>query len=180
MLRTLIAFCIMVTCGLLIMQNAIAKQQASAATLKTVYLVHISNMTTWPENIKSSSTFSICINENSELSDKLKKIEQQVTINGKSLKIQHDLSLEQLVQCHIFYVSAADISIFDKYHSELKKNAVLTISSKKHFTTERKGIIDFYVDKQTNKLKMRVNLASMQESRLEISSKLLRLMQQHY
>jgi hypothetical protein len=175
--KTFIAFCIVVACGLLTTQSAAGKQ-ASVETLKAIYLVHISKLTTWPEKSEPSSTFSICINKNSELSDKLKKIEQQVTINGKPLKIQYNLSPEQLIKCNIFYVSRSDISIFNIYQSELEAHSVLTVSSKENFTEKGGGVIGYYVNTKTNKVKMRVNLTTMRKTKVNISSKLLRLMEQ--
>lgn len=176
-MRFFIAFCIVVAYGLLTTQSAVAKQ-ATVETLKAIYLVHISKLTTWPEKLEPSSTFSICINKNSKLSDKLEKIEQQLTINGKVLKIQHDLSLKQLVKCHVFYVSSADISIFKTYQSKLEMNSVLTVSSEGNFTEEGGGVISYYTDKKTNQVKMQVNLTTMQKIKVKISSKLLRLMKQ--
>ncbi len=176
-MRAFIAFCIMVACGLATVQSVSGKE-ASENTLKAIYLVHLSKLSTWPEESESSSTFSICINKNSELSDELKKIEQQVTINGKPLKIQHNLSPEQLVKCHVFYVSPTDISIFKSYQSKLEVNAVLTVSSEKNFTEDGQGVISYYIDKKTKKVKMRINLTTMRKIKVKISSKLLRLMKQ--
>ena len=173
-MRAFIAFCIIVGCGLLTSQSYASGKKASKDTLKAIYLVHISKLTTWPENSKPSSTFSICINKNSELSENLKKIEQQVTINGKPLKIQYNLSPEQLIKCHVFYVSPTDISIFKTYQSKLEKNSVLTVSSEGNFTEEGGGVIGYYIDE--GKVKMRVNLTTMRKIKVKISSKLLRLM----
>jgi hypothetical protein len=172
-----IAFFIMVTCGLLMVERVVGKE-APEDTLKAIYLVHISKLTTWPDKLESSSTFSICINKNTPLSKNLKKIEQQVTINGKPLKIQHDLSPEQLVKCNVFYISSADISIFKQYQSKLEMNAVLTVSSEENFTENGEGVIGYYIDKITKKVKMRVNLTTLRKMNIKISSKLLRLMKQ--
>jgi len=176
--KAFITFYIIVACGLLTTESYAAGKKASAETLKAIYLVHISKLTTWPEKLAPSSTFSICISKNSKLSDKLKKIEQQVRINGKPLKIQHDLSPEQLIKCHIFYVSPTDTSIFKTYQSKLEENSVLTVSSEKDFTEAGGGVIGYYIDDGTDKVKMRINLTTMHRTKVKISSKLLRLMKQ--
>lgn len=173
-MKAFIACYIIIVCGLLTIQN-VAGKEASVATLKAIYLVHISKLTTWPtEKIESSPTFSICINKNSKLSDKLKKIEQQISINEKPLKIKYDLSPKALVNCHVFYVSPADVSTFKKNKTQLEMNAVLTVSSEENFTENDGGVIGYYVNKE--KVKMQVNLTAMHNINVKISSKLLRLM----
>ncbi|MDQ7090434.1 MAG: YfiR family protein [Methylococcales bacterium] len=171
-MKVFIIFCGLIS-GFISAQSYASKPKiASEEKLKAIYLVHISQLTTWLKK-PSVDTFSICINKAEEISKKLKEIENHL-IKKRPLKIQYNLSPEQLLKCDVFYVSASEISLFEKYKSELEKHAVLTISSEVGFTENYGGIIRYYVE--NDKVKMQVNLESMRKTELNMSSKLLRLM----
>jgi len=158
--------------------EATDSKETSGIVLKAIYLVHIGQLTTWPEGLHDSPNFSICINKTSSLSPKLKQIKKHITIKGKPLKIQHDLSLKQLLNCNVFFVSSlSDNMLFKQYQSKLEANAVLTVSDEadfSDFTKDGGGVISYYIDDE--KVKMHVNLKTMRKIKLNIRSKLLRLM----
>lgn len=171
-MKVFIIFCGLI-CGLLSTQSYASKPKiASEEKLKAIYLVHISQLTTWLTQ-SPADTFTICIRKSEEISKKLKEIENHL-VKKRPLKIQYDLSPEKLLKCDVFYVSYSDLPLFKKYKSELEKHAVLTVSSEENFTENYGGIIGYYVE--NDKVKMRVNLESMRKTELNISSKLLRLM----
>jgi len=141
-------------------------------TLKTVYLIQLSEFTTWPdEKMQATDEFLICIHPNSKLNPTLKQISGR-SVKEKPLKIQSSLEKDLLKNCHIFYVSSEDFDLFQQYKSVLEKNSVLTISSEEDFSKE--GIIKYYI--KDSKLNMRTNLNALERSQLKISTKLLRLM----
>ncbi len=178
-MKTYISSCIFIL-GLFIALGTDAADSniSSEETLKAIYLIHISKMTTWLEGANNSSNFSICINKTSTLSPKLKQLEGQLNIKGKPLKIQHNLSLKQLLNCNVFYISnSTDNLLFKQYQLELETNAVLTVSDEANFFSFTKnggGVIGYYID--NNKVKMHINLKTMRRTGINISSKLLRLM----
>lgn len=148
-------------------------QGASEEKLKAIYMVHVSRLTTWPERKEVSPDFSICINESIEISKMLEKIEGRPVKNERNLKLQHDLSLPNLIDCDVFYVGEGELSIFEKSRVQLESNSVLTVSDQPGFSDEG-GIIRYYLDE--DRVKMSINLQAMRRSNIEISSKLLRLM----
>jgi hypothetical protein len=136
--------------------------------IKAVYLIHLSEFTSWSEEKMRLPFFSICISAESELKQPLEEIQGQ-KIKNKPLKIQLISTASPPNQCHILYVD-----IFNKTLFEQQKSApLLTISSEANFLQEG-GVIQYYID--NDKVKMRVNLKAMTKAKLSISSKLLRLM----
>ncbi len=141
-------------------------------TLKTVYLIQLSEFTTWPdEKMQATDEFLICIHPNSKLNPTLKQISGR-SVKEKPLKIQSSLEKDLLKNCHIFYVSPEDFDLFQEYKPILEKNSVLTLSSEDDFVQE--GVIEYYITNQ--KLKMKANLNVLERSQLKISTQLLRLM----
>lgn len=148
-------------------------REVQPETLKTVYIIQISEFTIWPdEKMQASDEFLICIHPNSKLTPSLEQINGRL-VKEKTLKIQSSLEKELLKNCHIFYVSPEDFDLFQQYQPILEKNSVLTFSSEETFSQE--GIIEYYIT-QHQKLKMKVNLKSLERSQLRISTQLLRLM----
>lgn len=140
----------------------------SMAEIKAVYLIHLSEFTSWSEEKMRQPFFSICISAESELKQPLEEIQGR-QVKNKPLKIQVISTALQPTQCHILYVD-----IFNKtFFEQQKATPILTISSDANFLQEG-GIIQYYID--NDKVKMRVNLKAMTKAKLSISSKLLRLM----
>lgn len=140
----------------------------SIEKIKAVYLIHLSEFTSWSEEKMRVPFFSICISAESDLKQPLEEIQGQ-RIKNKPLKIQLISTASQLSQCHILYVDIFNKTLFEQQ----KATSMLTISSEANFLQEG-GIIQYYID--NDKVKMRVNLKAMTKAKLSISSKLLRLM----
>ncbi|NOQ34956.1 MAG: DUF4154 domain-containing protein [Methylococcaceae bacterium] len=173
-MKQLTVFC-MVVCVFISQSYADEAHFASEAKLKAIYLVHISKLTTWPVVEKNTDSFSICIDKTSEISTLLTEIVGR-TVKNKKLKLEHDLTEESLIACDVYYVTASDYPIFKRFKSQLESHAVLTVSSEKGFSRDEGGIVEYYIAEEVKKVKMRVNLQNMRNSQLNISSKLLRLM----
>ena len=140
--------------------------------LKAAYLIHLSEFTTWPEDKMQQLThFNICIASDSLLREPLEQIKGR-EVKNKPLEILYDVPAENLNTCHIFYVE--DKLNKKVFQQNLSKSAsILTVSSDPDFVKEG-GIIEYY--RADDKVRMRVNLKVMTQSKLIISSKLLRLM----
>lgn len=164
---------LIISCFLMIgSKNLVAAAEVGEYPLKAAYLIHLSEFTTWPEEkMQQLSSFNICIASDSPLKEPLEQIKGR-EVKNKQLEILYDTPVEKLNTCHIFYVE-------DKFNKKVfqqnrQKNApILTVSSDPDFTKDG-GVIEFYRD--FDKVRMRVNLKMMNQTKLIISSKLLRLM----
>lgn len=139
--------------------------------LKAAYLIHLSEFTTWPDQKMQLPSFTICLASGSKLKNPLEELKGRL-VKDRQLEILYDVSIEKLNTCHVFYVEDEfNKKIFQQSLS--KKDSILTVSSDENFVKEG-GVIEYYRD--GDKIRMRVNLESMSQSHLNISSKLLRLM----
>lgn len=80
--------------------------------------------------------------------------------------------LEELGNCHTLFVSKSEKNYFRKLTDLFEKNNVLTIDSHPEFL-QSAGIINFVI--KDNKVRFEVNTTAANRTKLEISSKLLRL-----
>jgi hypothetical protein len=143
--------------------------------LKAAYLIHISEFTTWPDEKMQLPNFVICLTSGSKLSQPLEELRGQ-TLKDKELDILYDVPADKIKTCHVLYVEEGfNEKTFLK--SFQKSDAVLTISSDANFI-KAGGVIEYYME--ANKVKMRVNLKMLEQSKLGISSKILRLMDSQF
>jgi hypothetical protein len=143
--------------------------------IKVNYLIYLSEYTTWPDEKMQLPYFGICIATGSNLSEALELLKGKM-VKARQLEILYDVSAAKLNSCHIFYVE----SKFNKkvFQQSLQKNdPILTVSSDVDFVKDG-GVIEYY--NAADKIKMRVNLKVMNQLRLMMSSKLLRLMDSHF
>lgn len=157
---------------LLVAQFSHAVSAVPAEKLKAVYLIHIGEYTTWPDEKKQLETFNVCLDAESELNQPLLEVkENSYLIKGKALHIEHDLS--DIKSCHIFYVDSNSLKYFNRYQKQIASYAVLTISSERDFTAQG-GDIQYYAE--DNKIRMQVSLNALKNANLVISSQILKLM----
>lgn len=169
---------LLIICVFLVENNAASNpenadtESVPESQLKAVYLIHLSEFTTWPTEKTKSPTFNICINSGSELAEYINDVKAgEHLIKGKTLAIQYDTDSLNLKKCHIFYVERNDLTFFEREKKQLVANSVLTVSSVSNFA-EKGGDIEYFLE--NNKVRMKANLESLNKSRLFISSKILR------
>lgn len=161
-----------ISCLLMIASKNAEATVVDENQLKAAYLIHLSEFTTWPEEkMQQLTNFNICIASESLLKEPLEQIKGR-EVKNKHLEILYDIPVEKINTCHIFYVEEKlNKKIFQQ--SLQKIVPILTVSSDGNFAKEG-GVIEYYPE--DGKIKMRVNLKMMSQSKLIISSKLLRLM----
>jgi hypothetical protein len=175
-LRALLRLGLLFSCCVLSLnsQSSVAEPPSpsvSESDLKAAYLIHLSEFTTWPDEKMQQDHFSICIATGSSLSTPLEEIRER-PVKDKPLNIIYDVPLDKLNSCHVLYVEHdSNGKIFQQI--KLKNNAILTVSSDANFAKDG-GVIQYYPD--DGRIKMLVNLKVMNQEKLLISSKLLRLM----
>jgi hypothetical protein len=147
-------------------------EPVSENQLKAVYLIHLSDFTTWPAERTNPEAFTICVSSESHLVESLQEVKSsERLVKNKPLKIQHNLDSQSLKYCHIFYVEKKDLALFILEKQQLITNSVLTVSSESGFA-EQGGGIEYYLE--NNKVRLKANLETIKQSRLFVSSKILR------
>ncbi|MGY6274478.1 YfiR family protein [Methylomonas sp. MgM2] len=133
--------------------------------LKTAYLLHFAELTEWPE----STSITICLQGHGPIETYLP------ALNGVKA---HDQTIQVLLgdhpliqQCQILFLSEAD-TLSKSLLTEAKSHHVLLVSDTDDFARNG-GMIQFTL--RDNKLKLVVNLTSVKEAGLKLSSKLLRM-----
>ena len=139
--------------------------------LKSVYLTRLADFTNWP-SFDEENGINICIDASSPLVGFLNEIDD-LEKNGKRLNTIYNISSDSLENCQIFYLSDDKPDLLEERLKLLDKKPILTISSIDGFA-QKGGMVEFYISK--NKVRMKVNLASLRESKIFISSKVLKLM----
>jgi len=142
--------------------------------LKAAYLINLGEFIVWQDpNKETQDSFSICVHPTDPVNAYLQGISQHL-VKGKTLKIVNGLAIEQLQQCHIVYLNSIQFLKTPQLLQQLSEHSVLTISSASGFVKQGGGI-EFFIKK--NKVRMRINLGTIKQSGLAVSSKLLRLME---
>lgn len=133
--------------------------------LKTAYLFHFAELAEWP----TDGPVTICLQGDSSIRHYLPILSGQ-RINGQTVNVRLDIPFA-VAECRILFFSdlrALSRPVLEqafKYH-------VLLVSDAEGFA-EQGGMIQFML--RDNKLKLIVNLTSVRQASLKLSSKLLRM-----
>jgi hypothetical protein len=133
--------------------------------LKTAYLLHFAELAEWP----NPGDFTICLQGNSPIRQYLPILNGQ-QIDGHAVRIHPDTPFA-IEECQILFFS--DLQSLTKPVLEQSfKYHVLLVSDEEAFARQG-GMIQFTL--RDNKLKLIVNLNSVRQAGLKLSSKLLRM-----
>lgn len=133
--------------------------------LKTAYLFHFAELADWP----TANRLTICLQGNSPLRHYLPVLNGQ-QIDGQTVTVKLDTPFA-LEECRILFLSDLRALSKDLLHQAIKYH-VLLVSDIEGFAGQG-GMIQFTL--RDNKLKLIVNLNSVKQAGLKLSSKLLRM-----
>jgi hypothetical protein len=142
--------------------------------IKAAYIFNFAKFTTWPASKFSEPGSPLIIGIFGEdpfgvLIDELVKGE---LVQGRPIEIKRYKDSDQISYCHVFYVHHSNNVDLEDIIRKLESLDVLTISDIDNFT-EKGGIVKFFQD--DGKMKFEINGQVVKNSRLMISSRLLRL-----
>jgi len=134
--------------------------------MKTAYLLHFAELTEWPE---TTGSITICLKGSSPLRLYLPALEG-LKVHDQTIHVKVE-EVSSIQQCQILFLSDS---------RDLNK-ALLTTATRQHTLlvsdtdnfARNGGMIQFTL--RDNKLKLVVNLGSIKEAGLKLSSKLLRM-----
>jgi len=157
--------------------NAFAYGQSTTASeyeLKAVFIFNFTQFVQWPATSFSSEHAPLVIGILGEdpFGPYLNDVISGEKVDGHPLVIEHYATAGDIKNCHILFVSKNEITRFGQLAATLKKQNVLTVGDAPTFLMQE-GMIKLLT--KNNKIQLQINIESVKESNLVISSKLLRL-----
>ena len=157
----------------LVLQSSLKSEQAPSAEyqLKAVFLYHFTRYVSWP-NLDSTEEAPIVIATlgPNPFGSLLEEVVRGERVNGRPLAVRHFADIDQVEACHVLFISA-DVDM-PSLPAAWQQQHILTVGERPGFA-EGGGTINFFVDDA--RLRYEINIEAVSESRLVVSSKLLKL-----
>lgn len=146
----------------------------SSAEVKAAFLYNFATFSEWPSEAFSNenSPFVIGVLGENPFGNALNDIVSNESKNGHPLTIKYFTKVEEAKHCHILFINVNKTDIQSQMFAALKKKPVLTLGDAPDFLNKG-GMVRFFIE--NNKLRFQINLDTVKESNIVISSKLLRL-----
>ena len=137
--------------------------------VKAGYLYNFTKFITWP--IDDSTTFNICILGQDPFGDLIDPIEKR-TAFGSPIKLIRVNALTKTQRCHIVFISSGNKEEFVARNALIVRDLgnSLSVGEGEAFA-EGSGMIGFV--NRDGKIKLQINLKTLQKSGLTVSAKLL-------
>jgi hypothetical protein len=167
----------------LILFAALFSTQAPAASapgfepreyqIKAVFLFNFAQFVEWPQAAfaDARSPFVVAILGDDPFGTALEETVRGERLNGRSLAVIRSSRIEDIVGCHILFISRSEAGRLEEILSALKGRSILTVSDIEGFSRQG-GMIQFVTE--NNKVRLRINNDAARSAGLTISSKLLR------
>jgi uncharacterized protein DUF4154 len=155
-------------------QHVLAQAPSREYQLKAVFLFNFTQFVNWPahafENAESPLVIGI-IGEN-PFGAYLAQTVSGEKINGHPLAIQYYKNEEEIKSCHILFVNIRETNKLEQALEAAQGRNILTVSDQPDFL-KHGGMVRFVTN--NNKIKLQINMEACKESKMVLSSKLLRL-----
>jgi hypothetical protein len=150
------------------------KMAVSEHEIKAVYLFNFAQFVEWPSEVfpEGDSPIIIGILGKDPFGGFLEETIQGEEVSGHPLQVKHYANVKEIENCHILFIHPVLIPKLDNILKELKGKEILTVSDGSNFIKQG-GMIRFI--KESNKIRLQINLSAVKASDITISSKLLRL-----
>jgi hypothetical protein len=150
------------------------KRAASDETeVKAVFLFNFAQFVEWPTSkLPADSAIVIGVLGRDPFGVYLDETVQNEKVNGHPLKIERYTNARNVGNCHILFINPSRSIRIENVLETVKGKNILTVSDATGFSKQG-GMIHFINEK--NRIKLSVNLNSVKESEISISSKLLTL-----
>lgn len=157
-----------------VMETTPQKRAATDETeVKAVFLFNFAQFVEWPHSkLPTDSAIVIGVLGKDPFGKYLDEIVANEIVNGHHLKVERYTSVQRVGNCHILFINPGRFIRVGDALKKLRGKNILTVSDEIGFSNQG-GMIHFVTD--NNKIKLRVNLSSVKESEISISSKLLSL-----
>lgn len=141
--------------------------------VKAAFLYNFLNFVEWPAGNSSEEdpSISVCVLGEDPFGPSLDALDGQ-TVGSKRVLVKRIRNLKGTRDCHSLFVSDSEKGDLREILSFIESSSVLTVGDIEGFA-EAGGIIGFVTE--GNKVRFNINIDAARQSRLKISSKLLRV-----
>jgi hypothetical protein len=141
--------------------------------LKAVFLFNFAQFTDWPTNTFADPQAPIVVGivGSDPFGAFLDATMRNETVNGRKLVVERYQRSEDIRTCHILFIAPSEARQLDRILDSLKGKPVLTVSDLEG--SAYRGVMIRLLT-ENNKIRIRINVDSVAEAKLTISSKLLR------
>ena len=155
-------------------QHVLAQAPSREYQLKAVFLFNFTQFVDWPANNfeNPGSPIVIGVIGDNPFGAYLAQTVSGEKINGHPLAVQYYKNEEEIKSCHILFVNVTETKKQEQVLEEVQGKNILTVSDHPDFLKEG-GMIRFVTN--NNKIKLQINMDACKESKMILSSKLLRL-----
>ena len=152
---------------------AAADSASQEYKVKAAFLYNFTLFVEWPEEAftGNDSPLTVCILGKSPFGDALDSLKGK-TAKKRKLVIRQINRVEEMGNCHVLFVSTSEKMHLPNILAAVKNQNVLTVSDLDRFA-QAGGIINFVT--LDDKVRFEINLKAAQQSRIKISSQLLKL-----
>jgi hypothetical protein len=149
-------------------------QVAVEGDVKAVLLLHFAQFAEWPEEafIFKESPITIGVLGHDPFGERLDEVLKNESIGGRRVKLERFKRVEEISTCHLLYISSSEKHQLDHILQYLRGRPILTVGDVEGFAA-RGGAIN--IRKEQNRLRIRINMRAVEESRVKLSSRLLNL-----
>ena len=157
----------------LLLEGFIDKESAPEYEVKGAYLYNFAKFVQWPRAAsQSENTIVIGILGKDPFGPLLEQILDGKTANEKTFVIKRAARVDDLADCHMVFISAANEKFLKEALKALQRASILTIGDSSDFT-RLGGMISLQLEQ--NKIHFVVNLDAVERSGITISSRALQL-----
>ncbi len=151
-----------------------AQGPATEYEVKAAYLLNFGKFVKWPVAAMPPATekFSICVQGDDPFGAVLDATVRDEKIDGRAIIARRISRAQDATGCQVLFISRSEEKQARKSLPALKKAGILTVSDMPGFL-DREGMIQFtFVG---NRIRFEVNLDSVQDAGLTLSSELLKV-----
>jgi hypothetical protein len=155
-------------------QYVLAQAPSREYQLKAVFLFNFTQFIDWPANAfeNDQSPLVIGVIGENPFGAYLVQTVSGEKINGHPMVVQYYKNEEEIKLCHILFVNVSETKKQEQVLETVKGKNILTVSDHPDFL-KQDGMIRFVTN--NNKIKLQINMDACKESKMVLSSKLLRL-----
>lgn len=140
--------------------------------IKAAFLYNFARFIEWPEKVfTNNSSINLCILGEDPFNNNLDTIHKK-PVRDRILTVRRVNTVQEVRNCQIIFISASEKNNLMHILNELKGLSIFTIGDTEGFA-QQGVIINFYIEQ--DRVRFEINVNAAKHSKLQISSKLLKL-----
>lgn len=142
--------------------------------LKSVFLYNFCRFMEWPNTAFSSPDEPLIIGVLGEdpFGSFLKEAVEGETYHGRPIRIEHYRAAGEIKRCHLLFITRSEAGRINEILAAVAGKSIVTVGESDTFL-EKGGMIALTADR--NRVRLRINPASLRAAHVDVSSKLLRV-----